>query len=116
MSSIIKLISIPLGDDDIRHILGNSTKIIKYPELSKFNDLDELLPNDNDYCIILYEHTSNVGHWTALLKSNGTFEFFDAYGLKFDTELKWTDLRMIQQFHEATPYLSNLLNEEKIHL
>ena len=81
MSSIIKLISIPLGDDDIRHILGNSTKIIKYSELSTFNDLDELLPNENDYCIILYEHEPSSGHWVCLLKYNGTFEFFDAYGL-----------------------------------
>ena len=68
MSSIIKLIATPLGDDDIRKILGNETKIIKYSELSKFNDLDELLPNEKDYCIILYEHKLNEGHWVAILK------------------------------------------------
>ena len=51
MSIILKLIATPLGDDGIRNILGNDTRIINYSELSKFNDLDELLPNEN---ILLY--------------------------------------------------------------
>ena len=53
--SLLKLIHKALSDSDIRKILGHTTKIIKYSELSQFTDLDELLPNPTDYCIILYE-------------------------------------------------------------
>jgi hypothetical protein len=113
MSSIIKLIATPLGDDDIRNILGSETKVIRYSELSKFNNLGELLPNEKDYCIVLYEHEALSGHWVCLLKYNNAYEFFDAYGLKVDRELKWTDLKTRQQLNEDIPYLSNLLEKEQ---
>ena len=46
--SLLKLIHKALSDSDIRKILGHTTKIIKYSELSQFTDLDELLPNPTD--------------------------------------------------------------------
>ena len=61
--SIAKLIHKALSDSDIRKILGHDTKIIKYSELSQFTDLDQLLPNPLDYCIILYEDDIDRGHW-----------------------------------------------------
>ena len=115
MVSVIKLISKPLGDDDIKKILGSDAKIIQYSELSKFNELSELLPNEKDYCILLYEHTHLIGHWVALLKYDGGYEVFDSYGIPVDKELKWTDLKMRQLLNEAIPYLSNLL-DKKIYL
>ena len=42
---IVKLVHKALSDADIRTILGENTKIIKYSELSKYRDLDDLLPN-----------------------------------------------------------------------
>ena len=63
--SIIKLIHRALSDTDIRHILGHDTKIIKYSELAQFTDLDQLLPNPKDYCIILYEDSVDHGHWVG---------------------------------------------------
>ena len=58
--SSIKLIHEALSDSDIRKILGHDTKIIKYSELSQFEDLSQLLPNLKDYCVILcVDH----GHW-----------------------------------------------------
>ena len=66
--SIIKLIHKALSDSDIRRILGHDTKIIKYSELAQFTDLNELLPNPLDYCIILYEDDVDRGHWVGLSK------------------------------------------------
>ena len=66
--SIIKLIHKALSDTDIRKILGQDTKIIKYAELSQFTDLDQLLQKPEDYCIILYEDSVDHGHWLGLSK------------------------------------------------
>ena len=53
MSYLLKLVHKPLSDDDLRRVLGEDLKIIKYSDLDNYNDLDELLPNPVDYCIIL---------------------------------------------------------------
>jgi hypothetical protein len=55
----------------------------------------------------------NEGHWCSIIKYNGAFELFDAYGLKFDKELKWADLKMRQSLNEVIPYLTNLLQKER---
>ena len=55
MSYLLKLVHKPLSDEDLRRVLGDDLKIVKYSDLDNYNDLDELLPNPVDYCIILYE-------------------------------------------------------------
>ena len=75
---ITKLIHKALSDADIHRILGEDAKIIQYSELSQFNDLDELLPGEKDYCIVLYEDSPGKGHWTGLCKYDGVFEHFDS--------------------------------------
>ena len=50
----------PLSDEDIRHILGKDTKILKYSELAKYPSIDDLLPKHTDYCIVLYELEENL--------------------------------------------------------
>jgi hypothetical protein len=37
----------------------------------------------------------------------------DAYGFHFDYELQWINLKMRRQLKEITPYLTNLLKNEK---
>ena len=59
---ITKLINKALSDADLQRILGDDAKIIKYSELSHLNDLDELLPKDKDYCVVLYEERLDRGH------------------------------------------------------
>ncbi len=59
---ILKLIDKPLSDADIARILGNDVKIIKYSELRHLRDIDDLLTNDKDCCIILYEDAPDRGH------------------------------------------------------
>jgi len=111
--TIAKMIHRALSDSDLRRILGRDMKIIKYSELSKFNELNELLPNEKDCCVILYEDALNHGHWIALSKYKGIFEFFDSYGISPDGELHWLNMKKRQTLNEATPYLSNLLDSQK---
>lgn len=110
---IINTVHKSLSDSDIRQILGNKCKIIKYSELSQYNNLSELLPELIDYVVILYEEAINTGHWVGLLKYNNMYEFFDAYGLFPDKELLWIDLQMRQKLDQRTPYLTNLLKNER---
>ena len=109
---ITKLIHNALSDADIHRILGEDAKTIQYSELSQFNDLDELLPDEKDYCIVLYEDSPGKGHWAGLCKCNGVFEHFDSYGMRPDSELKWLNMRQRQSLGETTPYLNNLLKRE----
>ena len=110
---ILRLIHKPLSDADIRKILGTDTKIIKYSELGDLSDIDQLLPNDKDFCIILYEDQPDRGHWTALLKYNGVYEHFDSYGVKPDTELKWISPKMRDKLGQSEPYLTKLVRQEE---
>ena len=58
----------PLSESDLRKILGSDTKILTYPQLTKYNGLDELLPKPYDFRIILLLETPVSGHWCCLLK------------------------------------------------
>ena len=110
--SVLKLIHKSLSDADLRHLLGNDFKILKYSQLSEISDLDELLPKPLDFCIVLYEEMLDSGHWTALSKYNGIFEHFDSYGVRPDAELHWVNLKMRRKLNEVTPHLSNLLKSK----
>jgi hypothetical protein len=53
MNRIKQVIRKPLSDSDLKHILGDCNTIITYPDLAKYNNLDELLPSAYDFVIIL---------------------------------------------------------------
>ena len=44
-AEIQRIVRKPLSDADLRHILGNDLKILKYSELANFPSLDYILPN-----------------------------------------------------------------------
>jgi hypothetical protein len=106
------MIKTPMSDDELRLILDDTVKILLYSHLSNLSSLHELLPNDKDYYVILYEEKRLSGHWTGLLKYNGIFEFFDPYGIPPDSELSWITMRQRQALNQVIPYLSNLLKKE----
>ena len=97
MSYLLKLVHKPLSDDDLRRVLGDDLKILKYSDLDNYNDLDELLPNPVDYCIILYEERLNSGHWVCLCKLRWGHRII--WPMQFPTR---SPFEMDQ--HEATTY------------
>jgi hypothetical protein len=82
----------PLSDSDIRKIIGSKTKIIKFSQLANYNSIEQLLPHNGAYLVLLFESAMNSGHWTALLRYNDTIEFFDSYGGEPHDILRWTPL------------------------
>ena len=110
-SKIDKLVKHPLSDTELKKILGNNLKVIMYPDLAKYSSIEQLLPNPNDYCIILIVEDENKytisGHWCALLKYNGKYEWFDPYANPPDYDLiHWMDKKTRVRLHESKPYLT----------
>lgn len=103
--------SIPLGGDDLLKIVNGKANIHRYSDLHNINTIDELL-GEHGATFILYQHTSDFGHWCAIFKSsfstssggandNNTLEFFDPYGITLDSELKFSEEN--QRIHKGNP-------------
>lgn len=113
-TEISKIIHKALSDADLKRILGADTKILKYSELAKYDNIDQLLPKPNDFVVILLEESPNSGHWTALLKANSVYEYFDSYGNPVDYDLThWLTPDQRAKLGESKNYLSYLLQGRK---
>ena len=103
----------PLDDAEIRFYLPDA-KILKYSELAKYRNINELLPENTDYAIILYLDEENKGHWTAVLKYDNKIEMFDPYGVKhLDQQLQWVPCAQRIKLKVAIPYMTRLFNTIK---
>ena len=117
-NKVNKLVHKALSDEELKVILGKDLKIVMYPDLAKYSSIEQLLVNPNDYCIILIvesESKFNIsGHWTALLRYDGLFEYFDPYGNDVDVDLMtWMDRKTRARLQESKPYLTYLLKGRK---
>jgi hypothetical protein len=99
-----------LSDSDIRRILGKGCKIIKYSELPSFGTIENLLPKEKAFAILLIEDSLDHGHWTGICRFKNTYMHFDSYGNPVDADLKWTDMATRKQLNEDKPFLSQLLD------
>ena len=86
MNRINQVMRKPLSETDIKTILGDC-KILTYPQLAKYDTLDQLLPRPYDFVIILLLESPASGHWTALLRYSDGYEFVDSYGNNVDADL-----------------------------
>lgn len=117
-AKINKLLHKALSDKELKRILGRGTKIILYPDLADYESIEQLLPRANDFVIILIvedENRYNIeGHWTALLRYDNMYEWFDPYGNPVDYDLiHWMDKKQRARLHESRKYLTSLLKNEK---
>jgi len=113
-----------LSDGDIKSIMktfGYPARIYTYDDLSKYNNLDELMPNAYDYVILHIPVKSlSSGHWVAIMKAphkdsnkdSSEYNFFDSYGKKPDRQLYYSNKKVRGELFDE-PYLSYLLNKAK---
>ena len=117
--------------DDFKKIVPN-VKIIRFPELAKYNNINQVLPRSTD-CAILFlideqTPTANIGHWTCIMKSpfekraypksdrmQSKFEFFDSYGLSPSGDLSHIPMADRVRFGEAVDYLKELIGGKLKH-
>ena len=70
-----------LSNNDFTNYIQNADKkVVKFAELENFKDAYELLPEWEDFRIILIEQKLNSGHWVCITRRNNDFVFFDPYG------------------------------------
>ena len=102
-----------MDDDDIKFYLPNA-KILKYNQLKKYKNIEQLLKKHGDYIIILYPVSSELsGHWVSLnLYNPNIIEYFDSYGEKPDVPFSWTS----SNFRNNKRYLTELLNKTKLRI
>lgn len=107
MNKLIKeLEEISLSNDEILELVDGKANLILYPELSKINNIDEIL-YPYGACIILFLTKKNYGHWTCIFKVNdNTIEYFDPYGLYIDNALNF----------KMDKYFRKINNEDFAHL
>lgn len=104
-----KLKAKALSNDEISKMLDGKVKILTYPELSKYKNIDQLL-SPHGCAIILYQTKKNFGHWVAIIKQGrNIIEHFDSYGIRPDNELKFTKANMRRELGQDYPHLTYLL-------
>lgn len=115
-----QIIQNALGDDDIKVYLPKAT-IIKYNDLKKYNNIEDLLPKNKSYAIILYENQPNKGHWVCIMrykdkKKKDVIEFFDSLADdgRPDSQLKWVDDNTNKMLGQGEPILTKLLHNSSI--
>ena len=100
-----------LSEDDIKNYLGNDTLILTYPDLSRYETIDQLF-NGRSYVILLYLQSQFAGHWTSILNYtlNGQriIEHHDSYGISPDRELTFNSPLVNRQLGQGTKYLTLL--------
>lgn len=102
----------PMGNDTILTYFPNAL-IISYDKLKGYNYIEDLLPNPDSYCFLLYTSSVNSGHWTLLSRMGDEIEYFDPYGGNPDAPLHWINAEKRRQLGEDTPFLSLLLDGTK---
>jgi hypothetical protein len=73
-----------LTGPDIKNILGNDIKIIAYPDLRKYKDINDIFDSKGRCVLFLVESKNGndeSGHWQCIFRNQNTITFFDSYGL-----------------------------------
>jgi len=110
-----KMLGYSLSDADIRHILGQDTKIIEFKDMDNFDSVYDLLPKEKDFVVILIEQKDNSGHWVLLLRDKNRIEQHDSYGCTLESELNFVSQavnRMLGQSKKEFHDLMKSVNDE----
>lgn len=101
---------VSLSNHDIYNMLDGKTKVLTYPELMEYDNINDLLSPHNS-CVILYMTNDDYGHWCTLTRSGGKISFFDPYGGKNlpDQELKSIPQHFRNKSGQTYPHLTYLL-------
>jgi hypothetical protein len=114
IDELVRISNIPLTDQDLEKTIGvKKEDIILYKDLANYHDIDELLPNDTDFKIILLEWERNKGHWVIIYKLKDKIFYFNSYGNKYDNDLNILTSCMKRILGEDTKQITRLLGSKK---
>jgi hypothetical protein len=101
-----------LSDTDIQSILG-PVPIITYPDLERYDTIDDLFDRKGRAILFFPNAAENVGHWTCLLRRPNMIEFFDPYGEKPEDQKDGLSKTRLQQLDLDQPLLTQLMRASK---
>lgn len=104
-----KLATMVSDEDFNKYFIDAPQKLLKYSQLENINDINELLPEEKDYRIILTENQKNSGHWCCITRDKNIYTWFDSYGEKPDGELKYISAIMNKILGQDKKHLSRIL-------
>ena len=64
------------SEADFKRYFDMEGKILTYEDLEKYNSIEELLPDEKDFKIILTETKPNSGHWTTIQRRGNKIIYF----------------------------------------
>jgi len=101
-----------MTDADLeRHTGVKPQDIIKYSDLKNYNDIQELLPTNKSFKIILIEDEKNSGHWVSIMRYGKTIEYYNSYGAKYDTDWKFINRMKRLILGESTNEMTRLMDK-----
>lgn len=109
MNKLEEYQNIALSDSDVLKLVDGKANIILYPDLHKYNTIDDIL-YPYGACILLFEAKPKYGHWCCIFKvNNKLIEFFNPYGGYPDDSLKFIPMRFRKISNQYFPHLSWLM-------
>jgi len=106
------LIKTPLTDQDLNRFGITPDHIIKYSDFENVTDIEEILPEDKSFKIILIEYKYNTGHWVTIMRYGNTLEYFNSFGL-IPSKDDFTDNDVLnEELDQEHLFLNNLLGKE----
>lgn len=116
-NDIIKpYMDIALSDKEVLKIVHGKAKIILYPQIHEFKNINQLL-SPYGAAFILYESQPNYGHWCLLFKVNkNTLEFFNPYNGIPDENLDNIPKQFRIESYQNFPYLAKLMYDSDYNL
>lgn len=109
MDAIVKKAqAVNMGEDDIMRITEGKCRVVAYKDLAQCRNIDEALGDDGAIVCLIETTEPNRGHWIAILRTGeGAYEWFDSYGIRVDSELKFVDESKISS--QQGPLISRLM-------
>jgi len=103
----------PLSNTDVAERLSIPVSdVLTYPELKHFESIDELLPGEYSFRILLLEDKRASGHWVCVLRQKNKIYYFNSYGSQGgpDEDLHVVSRAMRKILGEDSDEFTRLLN------
>ena len=105
----------PLTNTEICSMLGYKEEdIIPYSKLAEYKTIQELLPEDKCFKILLLEEAPNRGHFVCLYRQEDLIVYFNSYGEKPDRDMKCIPRCIRKMLGEDKPEITRLCDGMKI--
>jgi len=105
-----------LSDKEVLRLAGNGAKVVLYPDIAKYDDIDDLFGNYNKILLLYVNQTDSqsiTGHWVCLLRNrrNGKliYEVSDSYGKEIDGHLDNFPKEYRDSLGQSKNFLTRLL-------